>query len=175
MHSYSSHSSFRPVLKRGQAFKWLLIGLVFGFIGGVATATGVIIRKPVEFVISMPRQEVTSENPGGQTQPEVWSDSGNISVRIPQPNTIVTSPLIVEGMERTFEQNVVLRLRDGKGNEIVKISTTGTAPDLGIHGSYRAELQFEKPKTKTGTLEVFQGSLEDGSEIDKVTIPVRFE
>ncbi len=175
MRSYSSHSSFRPTPRRGKAFRFLLIGLVFGFIGGVATATGVIIRKPVEFVISMPRQGSLSENSGGQAAPEVWSDSGNISVRIPQPNTVVTSPLVVEGMERTFEQNVVLRLLDGKGNEVVKTSTTGTAPDAGIHGSYRAELKFENPGTKTGTLEVFQGSAKDSSEIDKVIIPLRFQ
>lgn len=175
MRSYSSHSSFQPAGKRGKPFKWLIIGLVFGFIGGVATATAVIIRKPVEFVISMPRPDVPLENRGASAQPEVWSDSGNISVRTPQPNTVVASPLVVEGMERTFEQNAVLRLRDGKGAELTKVAVTGTAPDAGIHGSYRAELQFDKPKTKTGTLEVFQASAKDGSEIDKVTIPLRFE
>lgn len=129
-------------------------------------------RKPVELVISTPPPSTPSDV---VEAPEVWSDSSNISVRIPQPNAIVRSPLIVEGLERTFEQNVVLRLRDGKGNELAKISTTGTAPDLGIHGPYRAQLSFDKPKTRSGTLEVFQGSPKDGSEIDKVTIPLRFE
>lgn len=174
MRTYSSHSSFQPAGKRGKSFRWLIIGLVFGFVGGVATATGVIIRKPVEFVISMPRQDFPAEDLSGSAQPEVWSDSGNVSVRTPRANTAVVSPLIVEGMERTFEQNVVLRLSDGKGVEMVKVAVTGTAPDAGIHGPYRAELKFEKPKTKTGTLEVFQGSAKDGSEIDKVTIPLRF-
>ncbi len=175
MRSYSSHSSFRPVQRSGKAFRFLIIGLVFGFIGGVATATGVIIRKPVEFVISMPSQEISTQQSDAQALPEAWSDSGNISVRTPQPNMIVASPLIVEGMERVFEQTVVVRLRDGKGAEIIKTSVIGSAPDAGIHGPYRAELKFDIPKTKTGTLEVFQVSAKDGSEIDKVTIPLRFE
>lgn len=155
---------------------WILVVFIAGLVAGVSADQFFNARKPIELIISAPRQDFPAENQDGQASPdEVWSESGNISVRIPQPNTLIKSPLIVEGMERTFEQNVVLRLRDGNGNELVKTFTTGTAPDLGIHGAYRAELIFEKPKTKSGTLEVFQGSPKDGSEIDKVTIPLRFE
>lgn len=152
---------------------WIVFVFIAGVVGGVIIDQMLAARKPIELIVSAPSQDVP-ENLGEEAPPEVWSESGNISVRTPEPNALVKSPLIVEGMERTFEQNVVLRLRDGKGVELVKTVTTGTAPDLGIHGPYRAELVFEKPKTKTGTLEVFQGSPKDGSEIDKVTVPVRF-
>ena len=172
MRAYSS-SALRPAKKRWP-WKLHLVLLTLGFAGGFASAHILQFRKPVELIISTPGPET-----GGAgeivTVPEVWSDSGNISVRIPQPNAIVSSPLAVEGMERTFEQNVVLRLKDGKGNEFIKTAVIGTAPDAGIHGPYHAELTFEKPATRTGTLEVFQGSPKDGSEIDKVTVPVRFE
>lgn len=132
-------------------------------------------KMPVELIISEPVSDNEMQVGNGEAPPEVWSDGGNISVRTPQPNAVVKSPLVVEGMQRTFEQNVVIRLRDGKDNELVRTAVTGTAPEIGIHGPYRAELVFDKPSTRTGTLEVFQISAKDGSEIDKVTMPVRFE
>lgn len=139
-------------------------------------ATVVSVKKPIELVVSMPpAQDFSAEYLSGQDMPEVWSDSKNVSVRVPVSNALVKSPLVVEGLERTFEQNVVIRLKDGEGLELVKIAVTGSAPDVGIYGPYHGELKFETPATKTGTLEVFQGSPKDGSEIDKVIIPIRFE
>lgn len=172
MRAYSSNS-FRPAKTSRRKWTWIIFVFIVGFVGGVVVDQWLAAQKPVELIVSAPRQEI----PEADQTPvsEIWSDSGNISVRAPQPNALVSSPLIVFGMERTFEQNVVIRLRDGKGNELIKTSTTGTAPDLGIHGPYRAELIFEKPKTRAGTLEVFQASPKDGSEIDKVTVSVRFE
>src|SRR3989338_2463032 len=174
MRAYSANS-FKPQKRGGKPWMWILFVFIAGVVAGGVIDQKLSAREPIELIVSAPRQDIPANNPDEQSAPEVWSESGNISVRIPQPNALVKSPLVVEGMERTFEQNVVLRLRDGNGNELVKTFTTGTAPDLGIHGAYRAELIFEKPKTKSGTLEVFQGSPKDGSEIDKVTIPLRFE
>lgn len=151
----------------------MLFFLVAGFVGGFVVATSIQVRKPVELIISAPPSPEVVEN--NAEVEEVWSESKNISVRVPHSGQKVESPLIVEGLERTFEQNVVVRLKDAGDRELAKVATTGTAPDLGIHGLYRAELIFEKPKTLEGALEVFQNSPKDGSEIDKVTIPLRFE
>ncbi len=176
MRAYSSNSFKPPKRGGGKPWAWILFVFIAGVVLGIIIDQRLSARKPIELIVSAPFQEVPQESEYDKSSSEIWSDSGNISVRSPQPNGLVASPLIVEGMERTFEQNVVLRLRDGNGNELVKLSTTGTAPDVGIHGLYRAELIFEqsKTKTKTGTLEVFQSSAKDGSEIDKVTIQVRF-
>ena len=175
MRAYSSNSF--KISKRGNKMSWIWTAFLLGagFIGGIAIDQKLSMRKPVELIISTPVQELPQGSVVETGLPEIWSESHNISVRSPQPNELVRSPFKVEGLERTFEQNVVLRLRDGKGNELVKIFTTGAAPDAGIHGPYRTELAFEKPATKTGTLEVFQASAKDGSEIDKVTVPVKFE
>ena len=150
----------------------MLFFLIIGFLGGFVAATSVQVRQPVELVISAPPPPEIVEN---EIVEEIWAESKNISVRIPRPSQLVQSPLTVEGLERTFEQNVVVRLKDAGGRELAKAATTGTAPDLGIYGPYRAELVFDTPRTREGTLEVFQNSPEDGSEIDKVTVPVRFE
>lgn len=150
---------------------WLVV-FVLGFVGGFIVATGFSVREPIQLEISTPPPPETIT---GETEDEIWSESGNISVRTPKPDASVSSPLIVEGLERTFEQNVVVRLKDAGERELAKVAVTGTAPDLGIHGPYRAELAFDRPRTREGTLEVFQESPKDGSEIDKVTVPVRFE
>lgn len=150
---------------------WFLI-FVLGFVGGFVVATALSVRKPIQLEISTPPLPETIEERG---EDEIWSESKNISVRTPKLNEKVESPLIVEGLERTFEQNVIVRLKDAGDRELAKVAVTGTAPDLGIYGSYRAELIFEKPRTRAGTLEVFQNSAKDGNEIDKVVVPVRFE
>lgn len=175
MRAYCSNS-FKSPNKRGQRWKLLVIIFILGFVAGFVLCQYLQTGKPVEIIfstsVSGANQNFVEQNPGSL---EIWSESGNISVRAPQANSVVSSHLIVEGMERTFEQNVVLRLKDRDGNEIVKTSVQGSAPDMGIHGPYRAELVFEKPKTATGVLEVFQQSAKDGSEIDMVRVPVRFE
>ncbi len=171
MRAYGSKSFGSPRRSGGKWKRWFLV-FVFGFVGGFVVATAFSVREPIQLEISTPLPpETVEEDP----EEQIWSASGNISVSTPKPNTVVSSPLIVEGLERTFEQNVVVRLKDAGDRELAKVAVTGTAPDAGIHGPYRAELTFETPATKTGTLEVFQGSPKDGSEIDKVTIPVRFE
>ena len=173
MRAYSAHS-FRPQ-KRARPWRFLVY-LMVGFIGGFVVATMLNARKPVELVISTPRTNLTVEEDNlGGTEQELWSESKNISVRAPQANAIVKSPLIVEGLQRNFDQKSVARLQAAKMAELTKVEVVGTAQDFGIYSLYHTELTFEKPKTKTGTLEVFQNSLKDKSEIDKVTVPVRFE
>lgn len=182
MRAYGS-KSFGEKKRSGKSWRWLIYGLIFGFVGGFAAATAINVREPIQLVITAPsdlpadltEQEVAPETAEEEAVYEIWSDSKNISVQNLQPNTLVRSPLIVEGLERTFEQNVVLRLKDAGGRELAKTFTTGNAPDMGIHGPYRAELTFDRPRTRAGTLEVFQNSPKDGSEIDKVTVSVRFE
>lgn len=171
MRTYSANF-FRPANRPGKPWRGMLFVFIVGVVGGVIIDQALSARTPVELIISAPALPETAEVVAA---PELWSESKNISVRVPKSNQVVASPLVVEGLERTFEQNVVVRLRDGKGGEMVKVAVTGTAPDVDIHGPYRAELKFEKPATKTGTLEVFQASAKDGSEIDMVSVPVRFE
>jgi len=187
MRAYSSRS-FEPA-RKSKPWKWFLFGLILGLVGGIVLGTIVNVRKPVELVISTPSPPAIEEM-GDIASEDLWSESSNISVRTPKPNATVTSPLLIEGLERTFarpnlsaddgnvggfEQNVMVRLRDGKGRELASVATTGDAPELGIYGTYRAELTFEKPTTNAGTLEVFQHSPQDGSEIDMVKVPVRFK
>lgn len=184
MRSYPAGSLSVP--RRGQGFSaWRLglSGLGLGFFLGFISAYLLTQRKPIEFTIdySTPEVSLSAEdklppsNPTRQDLPELWSVSGEISVRIPAPQAFIKTPLIVEGLARTFENNVQLRLSDSSGKELTHTFTEAHAPDLGLHGPYRVELRFDLPTTTTGVLEVFELSAENGQEINKVTVPVRFK
>ncbi len=106
--------------------------------------------------------------------------SSLIRLTTPQPNTEITSPLIVTGEARGnwyFEASFPVRLLDGTGKEIAVTPaqakgdwmTTNFVP-------FRAELTFVAPSTKEGTL-VLQKDNPSGlpGNADEVKIPIRFK
>jgi hypothetical protein len=120
----------------------------------------------------------TSPQPGDPNDiddPLAIPRSENITIEFPQPNAVVTSPLIVRGQARTFEQGVSGRLLQEDGTVLVENFTTATAPDAGMFGPYELTLQFSQPTTMSGIVEVYEISAQDGREINKVRIPVRFQ
>ena len=96
-----------------------------------------------------------------------------ISVRQPQPHDLVDDPVEVCGVGTGFEATFAARVRDGNGVELVQISIM--AGGTGIWGNFHATLALGGvPATPQGTLEVFEFSARDGSEINKVVIPIVF-
>ena len=71
-----------------------------------------------------------------------------------------------------FENTVHFRLLDSTGAEIAEGFATAESRDVGQFGPFRGELNFLSETDQQGTLEVFWLSAEDGSEVDKLTIPV---
>lgn len=100
--------------------------------------------------------------------------SENIIVTSPQSNSEVKSPLIVRGEARTFENVVNARIVQQDGRVLVEDHTMADAPDIGQFGPFEFQLTYPEPTQNNGVVEVFQYSAKDGSEIDKVTIPVTF-
>lgn len=105
----------------------------------------------------------------------IATESNNIKVIAPVPNEEITSPLVIKGEARTFEQAYAYRLSDESGAMIVEGFGTAHATDIGIFGPFESTLTFTKPQSRKGMLEVFQYSAKDGTEIDKVSIPVVFK
>ena len=99
--------------------------------------------------------------------------SENIEVLTPRTGDIVESGFRVEGNARTFESTVNIRLMDSEKNVLIEMFTTADAPDAGQFGPFEKVINFKTGSTN-GTLEVFQYSAKDGSEIDKVVIPLQF-
>jgi germination protein M len=97
----------------------------------------------------------------------------NILIEEPAPNDSVGAALKVSGMADTFEATVNYRIVDANGAVLVKGVTTATA-GTGTWGTFSVTINRPAATTPTGAVVVYDISARDGSEIDKVSIPVRF-
>lgn len=95
-----------------------------------------------------------------------------IAVRQPKPYDIVDDPVQACGVGTGFEGVFVARVRDGHGTQIAEVPVH--AGGLGVWGNYDVTLPVGLPSTTQGTLEVFQSSPKDGSELNKVVVPITF-
>ncbi|HEX2273610.1 MAG TPA: M64 family metallopeptidase [Acidimicrobiales bacterium] len=96
-----------------------------------------------------------------------------IIVRQPQAFDIVDDPVDVCGIGTGFEATFHIRVRDADGAPLAE--TFVTAGGTGILGNFAIELAVGVvPSTPQGTLEAFERSADDGSEINKVVVPVTF-
>ena len=94
-----------------------------------------------------------------------------ISVRHPRPHDIVDDPVEVAGVGTGFEGTLQARLRNHAGDEIAQkhFQAGGT----GIWGNFFFRIDVPSvPSRPRGTLEIFEFSAEDGSEINKRVIPI---
>lgn len=96
-----------------------------------------------------------------------------ITVRQPQPFDIVDDPVGVCGIGTGFEATFHSRVRDAGGAVLAETFITAGTGTGGL-GNFQVQLATGLPPTPQGTLEVFEFSAEDGSEINKVTVPVTF-
>ena len=95
-----------------------------------------------------------------------------IVVRQPRPFDIVDDPVGVCGIGSGFEGQFNARVRDHSGTELVQITINVGG---GVMANYHAELPLPGvPSSTRGTLEVFEFSAKDGSEINKVVVPIVF-
>jgi Immunoglobulin-like domain of bacterial spore germination/LysM domain len=94
-----------------------------------------------------------------------------ISVRHPRPHDIVDDPVEVAGVGTGFEGTLQARLRNHAGDEIAQrhFNAGGT----GIWGNFFFRIDVPSvPNRPRGTLEVYEISAEDGTEINKRVIPI---
>jgi nucleoid-associated protein YgaU len=96
-----------------------------------------------------------------------------ISVRQPRPFDLVDDPVAVSGVGTGFEGVFAARVRDGNGNQLMQV--TINAGGTGVWANYHTTLALGGiPATPQGTLEVFESSAKDGSDINKVIVPITF-
>lgn len=95
------------------------------------------------------------------------------SVRQPQPFDLVNDPVEVCGIGTGFEGTFAARVRDGNGTELSQI--TINAGGTGTWANFHVTLPLGGvPTTPQGTLEVFEFSAKDGSEVGKTVVPITF-
>jgi len=96
-----------------------------------------------------------------------------ISLRHPREHDIVDDQVEVAGVGTGFEGTLHARLRDARGNELVRrfFDAGGT----GIWGNFFFRIDTPGvPSRPQGTLEVFDVSAENGSETNKHVVPIVF-
>ncbi len=94
-------------------------------------------------------------------------------VRQPQPHDIVDDPVAICGIGTGFEATFAARVRDATGRQLS--SATIHAGGTGLWGNYHAALPLGAIlATAQGTVEVFEYSARDGSEVGKMIVPVVF-
>jgi hypothetical protein len=98
--------------------------------------------------------------------------AGNLVVTSPTPNATVTSPLVVFGFGRTFEQQFAWRIKDDSSAVVAQGHAFTHAPDGGMYGPFRLDVILPALKEKAFTLEVLTFSAKDGSEKDLVSVPL---
>lgn len=104
----------------------------------------------------------------------VKTESENIKVTLPKPNETVKSGFMVQGEARVFENQFNWRMTTDSGELLGQGEVIASPLDVGQFGAYEFSVVFPTPKVSSGTLEVFDYSAKDGSEIDKVSIPLKF-
>ncbi|MDO8435158.1 MAG: Gmad2 immunoglobulin-like domain-containing protein [bacterium] len=139
----------------------------------LAVLAGVVILLDNVKVQTAPSPSASVSTTPTET-PEVIT--GNIHVFSPQPDDEVGLPLVIKGEARTFEAAFAYRVKNSKGNVLVEghSMTTGTE-DYPAFRPFEVTVNYPDPKTASGSVEVFEYSAKDGSEINKVVVPVRFK
>ncbi|HUP48475.1 MAG TPA: Gmad2 immunoglobulin-like domain-containing protein [Thermoanaerobaculia bacterium] len=78
-------------------------------------------------------------------------------------SVIAANPVIVEGRARTFENNVVIRLIDSRG-ELIRETFTTSLGDIGRRNPFRAEVFVTRDPGAKLTAQALEYSARDGSE-----------
>lgn len=99
-----------------------------------------------------------------------------IIVYSPKENQIVGKSFEVQGVARVFENNFFIRLKNTRtGTQYVKTTTTTNAALPSRYGDFTLKIDINNEELKDSDpllLELFQASSKDGSEVDKVSIPL---
>ena len=132
-------------------------------------------EKPAPASATSP--ETSSETPSAQSTvaeppaviPPVINEQPNITIA----NVEIANPLVISGLARTFENNVVMRALAADGSVVTEGFTTATG-EMGQHSPYRGTLWLTRDPGNRITVEAFEYSAKDGSVTNKATVEKPF-
>lgn len=100
----------------------------------------------------------------------IVNPNANIILQSPKVGDTLSSQFVIKGQARVFESQLNFRVRGSNGQSLIEGTMVAKASGAGKFGPFEATVS-SMPKGKT-TIEVFDHSAKDGSEIDKVSIKV---
>ncbi|MGH2499630.1 MAG: Gmad2 immunoglobulin-like domain-containing protein, partial [Candidatus Limnocylindria bacterium] len=118
-----------------------------------------VLAEPVRVVVDV----------GGHPQ----AVAGNTAVYAPRFGETVARDFTVSGLARAFEANVLWRVRDSADRVVANGNTTASIGTSAVWGTYQFPVRLPASVSGNVTLEVFQSSPRDGSETDKVAVPLQ--
>lgn len=98
--------------------------------------------------------------------------SDRISVTYPTPALTLSRTFTIKGSARTFEANVVWRVKDPSGKVVAQDHTTASLGTSAVWGTFSTQVTLPANVTGNATLEVYEVSPKDGSEQGLVSIPL---
>lgn len=150
----------------------LFVGLFCGYILG--WYFGPQTSEKSQLVSQTENQPDTNPTPFKLPDIEI-SESGELLISTPRPGDTISTPLKVNGLVRGFENRVGLRLKNQDGVVVRETKFTAKQGEIGTFISLGVDMTFAQPTVPgDGTFEAFTFSAKDGSEINKVTIPIKF-
>lgn len=115
--------------------------------------------------------EAPSEAPSAsEVPPARVTEERNITIS----NVKVANPLVVTGLARTFENNVVFRARAADGTVIAESFTTSTG-EMGKHNPYSGSLWLTREPGRRIIVEALEYSARDGAETNLVRAEKPFD
>jgi len=84
------------------------------------------------------------------------------------------SPVTISGEGAAFENNLIVELRNPDHSPLVKEFVSIKSSNVGETGPFSITLNFLFNNTEEGFLAVYEPSAQDGSELNLVEIPVKF-
>lgn len=103
--------------------------------------------------------------------PAVSSD-GNTAVYQPAPNADVARTFHLSGAARAFEATYLWRVRDTNGTVVAGAPGVASIGTSALWGSFDVDVALPASISGNATLEVYQVSPKDGSEVSQVTVPL---
>jgi hypothetical protein len=99
----------------------------------------------------------------------------NITVSFPKPETrLTTNRLLITGTARTFENSVAYKVLGPNGRELASGHATAVG-EMGQHNPFSIPVRLSGPLRALGEVRIFEYSAKDGSVINLVRVPVRFD
>jgi len=120
-------------------------------------------------------EKVEVDNQRQKDEAEDNAQEKNIVVDLPKANNLIGLPVVIKGQARVFENTVSYRIKDSDESILLENYVTADSKDIGEFGSFEVAVNYPEPKGEKGKIEVFEYSAEDGSEINKVEIPIMFK
>ncbi|MDB4940427.1 MAG: Spore germination protein-like protein [Candidatus Doudnabacteria bacterium] len=108
------------------------------------------------------------------SQPAVSNSNNVAALYTPTPYQEIKSPVIVSGKANFFEAVVSIRIKDDAGKVLAETTTMASGAYDKLY-PFSKSVVYLKPSTSKGTVEIYEASAKDGSDTNKISIPIVFK